>query len=131
MHLCLTIHVMLFLNMFCLTVALALKQTISFPRKKDYCHLKPVVSLPLTQGHRNHGGTGRSSEVLLGPLYALGVGCPKVGLSSWAESCIIPAQMMRNKLNFDNQQRKFQNFDVPLRTTSFCEGSEIGQFCLF
>jgi hypothetical protein len=25
--------------------------------------------------------------------------------------------MMRKKLNFDNQQKKFQNFDVPLRTT--------------
>jgi hypothetical protein len=49
----------------------------------------------------------------------------------WSESCIIPAQMMRNKLNFDNQQKKIQNFDVPLRTSSFSEWSEIEQFRLF
>jgi hypothetical protein len=49
----------------------------------------------------------------------------------WSESCQTPAQMMRNKLNFDNQQKKFQNFYVPLRTKSFSEWSKIGQFCLF
>ena len=49
----------------------------------------------------------------------------------WSELCIIPAQMMRNKLNFDNQQKKNQNFDLPLRTSSFSEWSEIGQFRLF
>jgi hypothetical protein len=39
----------------------------------------------------------------------------------WSESCQTPAQMMRNKLNFDNQQKKFQNLYLPLRTKSFSE----------
>ena len=42
--------------------------------------------------------------------------------SSWAESCITPAQMMRNKLNFDNQQKKIKILMYHLAPIRFLKG---------
>jgi hypothetical protein len=76
---------------------------------------------------RGEGWAGSSSSSASGET----TGRVKLLGHFWSESCIIPAQMMRDKLNFDNQLKKFRNSDVPLRTTSFSELSKIEQFRLF